>query len=115
MSDADARLRFVAQQLGDHRRRCAAAGVSWPVTLEAAYLVASRRQPAPEIPEWTDGGENSLMTYADAAARLAISERSLDRLIAAGHLGTVSVGGAVRVRASDLAAYIATLPLRRSG
>lgn len=112
MSDEQARLIFVAQQLADFRARSASAGLRWPVALEAALLVASGRQAAPGFASSVDSAEDRCMTFSEAAQRLSVSPRTLSRLVANGELSTVSVAGAARVRASDLADYVAALPIR---
>lgn len=47
-----------------------------------------------------------LVTYDTAAAMLACSLRQVKRLIAAGDLATVTIGGAKRIAVSDLDDYI---------
>ena len=55
------------------------------------------------------------ITYDDAAELLGIGRSSLKRLIAAGRIATVSIGGAVRIRTADLEAYVAKLtPIDRT-
>lgn len=44
-----------------------------------------------------------LLTIADVASVLKVSERTVRRLIQAGRLASVSVGRSVRIRAEDLA------------
>jgi len=109
------RLAYVTRELTDFRRRCREGGYAWPVGLEAALAVASGasgRQGAPNLASMVDGSEDHCMTYAAVAERLAVSERTVDRLVASGALPTVDVGGSARVRAADLAAYVAGLPMR---
>lgn len=50
-----------------------------------------------------------LVTYADAAALLCVGERTVKRLIAAGTLRPVYVGGSARLRIADLDDYISRL------
>lgn len=52
------------------------------------------------------GGER-LLYPADAAARLAVSRRTLERLRQAGDVRAVTIGRAVRYREADLDAFIA--------
>jgi excisionase family DNA binding protein len=53
-----------------------------------------------------------LITKAEAAERLGISVRTVERLIAAGRLPLVHVEGAARLRVADLEAYVdALVPL----
>ncbi len=50
-----------------------------------------------------------LLTKAEAAELLRLSERTLQRLISAGELPAVHVGGAARIRREDLEGYVASL------
>lgn len=50
-----------------------------------------------------------LLTRREAAERLGVSERTIDRLIASGRLPLVHVERAARLRVSDLDAYIQSL------
>jgi excisionase family DNA binding protein len=56
-----------------------------------------------------------LLEKPEAAAELSLSVRQLERLIAASVIPAVRVGGAVRIRRSDLEAYVSTLPPTRAG
>jgi excisionase family DNA binding protein len=47
-----------------------------------------------------------LITKAEAAERLAVSVRTVERLITAGRLPLVHVEGAARLRVADLEAYV---------
>lgn len=48
-----------------------------------------------------------LLTINEAAARLTVSLKTLRRLIAAGSLPVVRIGGLVRIRPEDLTNFIA--------
>jgi excisionase family DNA binding protein len=50
-----------------------------------------------------------LMRYSEAAARLAVSERTVKRLVARGRLRRVRLGAAARIHRDDLDAYTDTL------
>jgi excisionase family DNA binding protein len=50
--------------------------------------------------------ERLLLTKGEVADQLGVSVRTVERLVAAGHLQLVSVEGARRIRVSDLAAYV---------
>ena len=50
-----------------------------------------------------------LLTYAETASRLGVSERQVKRLIASGLLRRVRVGAAARVHTDDLTDYLTTL------
>jgi excisionase family DNA binding protein len=54
----------------------------------------------PQIPQ--------LVTLGEAANRLAVSKRHLQRLVARGDLPTVRVGQCVRISTSILATFIAS-------
>jgi excisionase family DNA binding protein len=47
-----------------------------------------------------------LVTYADTAALLHVGERTVKRLVAAGALRPLRIGGAARLRLTDIDAYI---------
>ena len=49
---------------------------------------------------------DSLITKKEAAARLAISIRTLDRLVAQGLIEKVFVGRSVRIREKEIAAIV---------
>jgi excisionase family DNA binding protein len=51
---------------------------------------------------------NRLLTLTEAAERLAVSISTVRRVVTAGELKTVRIGKAVRVRLTDLDAYIRT-------
>jgi excisionase family DNA binding protein len=53
-----------------------------------------------------------LLTYSQAQTALNCSDRHLRRLIDAGQLPAVVIGGAVRIRTTDLQTYVDTLPAR---
>jgi excisionase family DNA binding protein len=50
-----------------------------------------------------------LLTKSEAAEQLGVSLRTVERLISAGQLQLVHVGGAARVRVADLGAYVQSL------
>ena len=50
-----------------------------------------------------------LITKAEAAERLAVSVRTVERLITAGRLPLVHVEGAARLRVADVEAYVDAL------
>jgi len=63
-------------------------------------------------PQVVPVGRRLLITKAEAAERLGISVRTVERLIAAGRLPLVHVEGAARLRVADLEAYVdALVPL----
>lgn len=56
---------------------------------------------------------NPLLTKRETAAALRCSVRTVERLIAAGDLVSVSVAGGCRVRRADLEDYVGSLGARR--
>ena len=48
-----------------------------------------------------------LLTYTEAAQRLAVCKRQVQRLVARGDIPFVQIGGSVRIPAGALSAYIA--------
>ncbi len=54
--------------------------------------------------------ERLLVTKQEAAERLGVSERTIDRLVAAGRLPLVHVERAARLRVSDLESFVNELP-----
>ncbi|MHB1433604.1 MAG: helix-turn-helix domain-containing protein [Streptosporangiaceae bacterium] len=62
-----------------------------------------------------DAVPDRLITAAEAARRLGVSARTVDRLAERGDLERVKVLGATRFRASDVAAIVAHgAPFRRA-
>ena len=47
-----------------------------------------------------------LLTYQQAADRIAVSKRHVQRLVASGQVPFVKIGSAIRIPAPALAAYI---------
>jgi excisionase family DNA binding protein len=108
-------LHYIASELDDIRRLCQHNGRAFPLRLEALRLLAlNGDQSRPEFDAETAATDSLCMTYATAAKRLAISNSSLRRLIAAGDIPTVRIGGSIRIVEADLQAYVETLDRRRS-
>jgi excisionase family DNA binding protein len=108
-------LHHVASELDDIRRLYQHNGRAFPLRLEALrLLVLNGDQSRSEVDANADSGDALCMTYATAAKRLAISNSSLRRLIAAGDIPTVRIGGSIRIVEADLQAYVETLDRRRS-
>lgn len=112
MSDAEARLREVADILAEHAGACRRNGIRPPGWLAYTLLLASGglERPTVALPSTMD--DALLITYETAASLLATSTRTVRRLIAAGELPTVDVGGP-RIRRGDLVAYVDRLPTRK--
>jgi excisionase family DNA binding protein len=112
LTDSDeALLKYAAWTLGDLRRRYIQNGQHWPVELESLRLLASERQAAPFLDDTADS--RLAVDYEEAARRLHVSRRTLQRLVASGELPTVVIGGCARVTVADLEAFVAGLDRRR--
>jgi excisionase family DNA binding protein len=91
-------------------------GVPEEVDSLAALLIdcVKARQDATEVggfvrPDDSQNVDTALVyTKREAASSLRISVRQLERLIAAGDLSAVRIGGAIRIRRGDLNAYVAS-------
>jgi len=115
---------FLIIAIEDLRRRMTYTGVSMPPGV--AELAAALRQrlsqgqagPALDsLAAAADAVRVSplAITYDEAAALLGVGRSSVKRLVASGRIATVSIGGAVRIRAADLEAYVAELaPIDRT-
>jgi excisionase family DNA binding protein len=69
--------------------------------------------PLPPIPDHIPAGgypERRLFTVTEAAAQLGYSAKMVRSRIQRGEIAAVRQGGEVRIKAVDLAAYIAALP-----
>jgi hypothetical protein len=88
LTDSDAALlKYVARVLGDLRRRYRLDGLHWPPELESLrLLVASEGQARPILEFDADLGDSLVMTYDSAARKLAVSSRTVRRLVASGEL-----------------------------
>jgi excisionase family DNA binding protein len=111
-ADRDVVLAYVGVLLTESRQRCRRNGLSWPNQLEAAWLIATGRQGPPELDSGSRSSEVVAMTYAAAARRLSVGERTVQRLVRSGALSTVDIGGCPRIRVADLVGYIERRPLR---
>lgn len=81
------------------------------LALQALLVRARPGQTGPHVDGSCGGGHRDgvplLYCYADAAALLGVSERSLKRLLAAGELKAVHVGGSRRIAHSELIDFVA--------
>ncbi len=113
-------VRHLAVALSRHVRALRQAGAPVPAEVDefAAFLAHSvrRRQDTTGVDEdlgRTDSppvADRLLVTKGEAAERLGVSVRTVERLISAGRLPVIHVERAARVRASDLEAYVHHLP-----
>jgi excisionase family DNA binding protein len=104
----------VAGALGLLERHLRANGSRLPDTLRTPVVHAHADSSRPETT--TLGGSSGptdadtvplLLTYREGATRLGISERSLQRLVAAGAIATKRIGRRAYVRSADLEAFAA--------
>jgi excisionase family DNA binding protein len=66
-------------------------------------------RPWPAVPTSSAAPRRLLVTKSEAAERLGVSLRTIERLISAGRLPLVHVEGAARVRVTDLWTYVQSL------
>jgi len=105
----------LARALAEHTRWCRTNGVGVPGELGALLenLSASRGQgrTSPPVPPANMDDDRMLLAvdYRTAAARLAVSERTVRRMVAAGRIPAVTIGGCRRIRTDDLTDYVANL------
>ncbi len=113
-------VKHLAVALSLHVRKLRQAGVAVPAEVEdlAGFLTRSartRRQATP-VDEHSGAAHSPrvpdrlLVTKSEAAERLGVSVRTVERLVAAGRLPLVHVERAARLRVSDLEAYVHHLP-----
>lgn len=104
-----------------HRRWCRGNAIPVPDDVvrlaEHAKCVTDRQAPTEVRPEVVTAHDVFMTTalaatYADAARRLGVSKRTVERLVAAGSLPSVDVGGVRRIRVADLEGYVASLTSR---
>lgn len=100
----------VVRALAEHRRWLRSNRLPAPAALDAlldalagpvAALGGQQRSSLDVGAEGGDGGA-VLLTYEDAGRRLAVSPRTVRRLVAAGRLPAVRLGRSVRIRAAEL-------------
>ena len=54
-----------------------------------------------------------LLKYDEAAAALAVSKSTIYRMVMAGEITAVNLGGSIRIRMSDLERLVAELPEKK--
>jgi excisionase family DNA binding protein len=114
-SDADALVHFAAA-LSAHERRLRAEGAVVPATfVDLVNLLlecvrarhdATMLYEAVTNSHHVDVTERLLLTKREAADRLGVSVRTVERLVAADRLPLVHLEGASRIRVADLMAYV---------
>lgn len=116
MTDSDkALLKYAERVLSDLRRRYRLHGLHWPPELESLrLLVASEGQARPILDFEAGPGDCLAMTYEEAARKLAVSSRTVRRLVASGELPRVDIGGCSRIATADLEAFTEGLRRERS-
>jgi excisionase family DNA binding protein len=117
-------LAHLAVALSIHERRMRGRGVPVPPLVGelAAFLrdCARIRQDPPSMDKASQGAHDHetaklLLTKGDAAMSLSVSVRTVERLIAGGRLPVVHVEGSCRIRAVDIASYVAGLAVGSTG
>ncbi len=112
-------LAFVVHALREHQKLYTRNGMQVPAGVaDVVAALTSGATVGQSVPPLEADGDSReigpvsprLVTYATAAQMLACSHRTVKRLVAAGALNTVRVGGLSRLRVADIDAYIADLP-----
>lgn len=104
--------RHLALAVKEHVRELRRSGLPVPaVLLDLVTVCATGGQARPTLDGPTGTGEGAAMDeltvdYRSAAGRLGVSDRSVRRLVRAGQLPAVEVGGAKRIRVADLREYV---------
>ncbi len=123
MNDADARLvaAHIVKAITAHESACRRNAIEVPPALvsmrELLESLARTRQDATQVVTVDEAAHGVPMTPVllrkrEAATSLRCSVRTVERLIANGDLVAVGMGGQVRIRPSDLDAYVATMQRR---
>lgn len=109
----------LAVAIDGHRRWAARVGMLLPpelAELQAAMTAAAARgrqdaTPLEDLAELRDrpAVPPLLLSYEDAAAALCLSVRSVQRLVAAGELRSVQLGGSVRIAVAELTRFVGAL------
>ena len=112
----DGLMAHLALALDRYSRELRRAGGRAPLEVEQfrATICDRLRQEATSlarVDEWLDGAamQPALLTRAETARLLAVSERSVDRLVATGALRPVRLLGSSRFRVQDVSKFVDTL------
>lgn len=117
-TDLRALALHLATALDIHAGTCRANGVTMPDELRAvaalAWSVAKGDHGGPQgpnvaLPAGPAHPAPMLLTIAEAAEALRLSERKVKRLVANGTIASVLIDSARRIRVDDLAAYVDSL------
>lgn len=83
----------------------------WLVSFTAAWL---QQHAAPAVQEWLEERTNRpiLVSIPRASRLIDLSESTVERMVADGHLPVVRVGARVLIRRTDLEAWAEGLPAR---
>jgi excisionase family DNA binding protein len=121
-------VRHLAVAMSLHIRNLRQTGAAVPAEVEdlAGFLTRCVRTPPQATPVDDDSdaahsrrvADRLLVTKGEAAERLSVSIRTIERLVAAGRLSLVHVERAARFRVSDLETYVHDLseaPAPQSG
>ena len=109
-------VRHLAVAMSLHIRNLRQTGAAVPAEVEdlAGFLTRCVRTPPQATPVDDDSdaahsrrvADRLLVTKGEAAERLSVSVRTLERLVAAGRLSLVHVERAARFRVTDLEAFV---------
>jgi excisionase family DNA binding protein len=84
--------------------------------LQQAFSVSSAQQCPPFDPGEQDSEHDRMplaVTYGEAGDLLRVSESTIRRAVDSGELTAVAIGGAVRIRAADIARFVEELPPKK--
>lgn len=123
MDHAEARLvaahivRALARHEVECRRNATAVPAAVPLVRELLESLATMRQDATPLGDLggvADGEPMTpaLLTKREVAVSLRCSVRTVERLLAAGAMAAVQMGGRTLIRPADLAAYVESMAAR---
>lgn len=123
LDHAEARLiaAHLARAISKHEAECRRDGVllppALPLLVDFLVSLASARQDATPLADLANADhsgpmERTLLTKRETAAELRCSVRTVERMISAGRLAAVELGGQLRVRRVDLDAFVESLAPR---
>jgi excisionase family DNA binding protein len=112
---SDAVARHLGAALRLYVRELRRDGVPVPMALSELAIAASSGQARPTLDGPADAGDHPGMDpfavdFRAAGDLLGVSDRSVRRLVRAGELTAVPIGGCKRIRVADLKNYLAGLP-----
>ena len=105
------REREAATKANQAQQKLPANVQEWLVSFTTSWL---QRHAAPAVQEWLEERTNRpiLVSVQRAARLIDLSESTVERMVADGHLPVVRVGARVLIRRADLEAWAEGLPVR---